>query len=43
MNYQELINEAFIRWIEKNYAYMLIDELMRIKWERVCLWQGGTI
>lgn len=43
MDYQELIDSAFIQWIEKNYAYMLFTEILKIKWRRICILQGGAI
>jgi len=43
MEIQERIDEAFIKLIEKNYAYMLFEQILRTKWRHITLEQGGLI
>lgn len=43
MNYKELMDQAYLKYIEANYAYALFDVNIRLKWERLCLEQQGFI
>ena len=43
MSVKDLIDEAYLNWIQRYYAYMFFEETIRIKWERLTLEQGGRI
>lgn len=43
MTTRERINEAYIKWIEKYYGYMLFEIILKLKWENLALEQGGLL
>ncbi len=43
MNYQELIDAAYLKYIEGNYNYALFNETLKAKWRRLCLDQQGFL